>query len=199
MVVHKDGSVSRRGADGRAHEERGQDGEAPEGQSESSVRSDLSDMSDQAPPTALRFAGATFIPAASYDSDVLVFMSGDDKAKASVAMLESMGLAGRWQKEGTFRPHPGLPPGGEGDTEDGPIEVSVQNSGPVGAISEKTGLGYPQMKIAINGEDQLEKSVEDLVERFRKADNCILLLRPPYFPREMVMHVDYLEDEEGPR
>jgi len=75
--------------------------------------------------TTLTFAGASFVPAASDDPGVLVFTSGDEKAQASVAMLESMGLAGKWQKAGS-------------------IEVSVQNSGPKGAetsIRVRTGGG----------------------------------------------------------
>ena len=128
MTVHRDGSVSRKGevaAESRGLEAHGNDAagggkaqgpgsQASEGQSESSDRSDLSDMSDQAPPTAIKFAGATFVPAASDDPDVLVFTSGDEQARASVALLESMGLAGKWQKAGS-------------------VEVSITNHGPAGA------------------------------------------------------------------
>lgn len=41
------------------------------------------------------------------------FISDDDYAKSSVSALESMGLAGKWQKAG-------------------PIEVAINNSGPPG-------------------------------------------------------------------
>jgi len=105
-------------------------------------------------PTAIKFAGATFVPADSDDPDVLVFTSGDAQARASVAMLESMGLADKWQKAGSASPHPGLPPTSppgplsdpergsvsgcrastrEGDTEGGQILVCITNHGPAGA------------------------------------------------------------------
>jgi hypothetical protein len=48
-------------------------------------------------------------------------------------MLESMGLAGKWQKAGNTSPHPGLPPGGEGEREGGQILVCITNHGPEGA------------------------------------------------------------------
>ena len=118
MVVHKDGSVSRKdapAAESRGDEPRGHDeGPAPEGQSipSSSIRRSLGEGGQTI--TTLTFAGAEFVPAASDDPDVLVFTSGDDKAKASVTLLESMGLAGKWQKAGS-------------------MEVSVQNHGIEGA------------------------------------------------------------------
>jgi hypothetical protein len=63
---------------------------------------------------SLRFAGTEFVAAPSSEPDVLCFTSGDEKAKSSVALLESMGIAGRWQKAGG-------------------AEFSVQNNGSVGA------------------------------------------------------------------
>ncbi len=137
MVVHKDGSVSRkdapvatsRGLEAHGNDVAGGDkAQGPESQeseeastSSSSIRRSLGEGGQTI--TTLTFAGANFVPADSDDPDVLVFTSGDEKAKASVAMLESMGLAGRWQKAGS-------------------VEVSVQNHGIEGAdVSVRVRLG----------------------------------------------------------
>lgn len=61
----------------------------------------------------LQFAGATFTASSAADG-ALTFTSGDEAAKSAVAMLESMGLADRWQQAG-------------------PASVNIRNSGPVGA------------------------------------------------------------------
>ena len=67
-------------------------------------------------PTAvtLRFAGATFTPADSDDPAVLTYVSDDETAKSTAQALESMGIAGSWQKAG-------------------PVQVNIKNSGPPGA------------------------------------------------------------------
>ena len=64
-------------------------------------------------PVGLTFAGAQFTLSDSAE-DTLTYVSDEDAAKSSVAALESMGLAGRWQQAG-------------------PIRISIQNSGPEGA------------------------------------------------------------------
>jgi len=66
------------------------------------------------PPSTLRFAGATFTPAESDDTAILIFVSDDEFARSSVQAPEAMGLAGRWQRAGA-------------------CQVSIQNSGPPGA------------------------------------------------------------------
>ena len=71
-----------------------------------------SEPNDQ--PTSLRFAGASFTPAASDDRDVLTFVSDDETAKTTAQALESMGIAGSWQQAG-------------------PVHVNICNSGPPGA------------------------------------------------------------------
>jgi len=63
---------------------------------------------------SLQFAGSTFIPATSDEPDTLLFTSGEEFARASVASLESLGLTGKWQPAGS-------------------LQVSIQNSGPPGA------------------------------------------------------------------
>ena len=73
--------------------------------------------------TALRFGGATFHAISSQEDGTLTFVSDDAAAKASVALLESMGLAGKWQQAGT-------------------VQVCIQNSGPLGAaVSIRLRLG----------------------------------------------------------
>ena len=62
----------------------------------------------------LRFAGATFTPTDSDDSSTLSFVSDDETAKSTAQALESMGIAGSWQKAG-------------------PVQVNIRNSGPPGA------------------------------------------------------------------
>lgn len=64
-------------------------------------------------PAHLSFAGARFT-LQSDDEDTLTYVSDDETAKASVATLESMGLAGSWQQAGQ-------------------IKIAIQNSGPTGA------------------------------------------------------------------
>ena len=94
MTVHKDGSVSKKGASKpRVVKERVQVTETPETQA------------------TLSFAGATYSPAVSNQVGVLAFTSADDHAVSAVKSLESMGLAGRYQKAGN-------------------VEVCIQNSGP---------------------------------------------------------------------
>jgi Family of unknown function (DUF6744) len=61
----------------------------------------------------IRFAGAEFKLTAETDEE-LIFASADEFAVASVASLESMGLADRWQSAGQ-------------------VEVKIHNSGPLGA------------------------------------------------------------------
>jgi hypothetical protein len=61
----------------------------------------------------LRFAGALFTAMGVTDG-VLTFTSGDEPAKSAIKMLESMGLADRWQPAG-------------------PAQVNIRNSGPLGA------------------------------------------------------------------
>jgi hypothetical protein len=65
-------------------------------------------------PTTLRFAGAVFTATSTDEPETLLFVSDDARAKTSAQMLESMGLAGRWQQAG-------------------PAQVAIQNSGPPGA------------------------------------------------------------------
>ena len=75
-----------------------------------------------AQPT-LRFGGATFYALDSQEDGTLTFVSDDPAAKASVALLESMGIAGKWQQAGT-------------------VQVCIQNSGPIGAaVSIRLRLG----------------------------------------------------------
>jgi hypothetical protein len=62
----------------------------------------------------LKFAGATFTPAASDDPSILTFISDDQSAKTTAQALESMGIAGSWQQAG-------------------PVQVNIKNSGPPGA------------------------------------------------------------------
>ena len=64
-------------------------------------------------PVSLSFAGAQFTLDSEID-DTLNYVSDDEAAKSSVAALESMGLAGKWQQAG-------------------PVKVNIQNSGPEGA------------------------------------------------------------------
>jgi len=97
-VVHRDGSV---------------DGALAGGPLEPDIDGDACEASSP-PATGLRFGGAEFQPAASSDPDVLVFISGDEMVIAAVKALESMGVAGKWQKAGG-------------------AEVKIGNSGPVGA------------------------------------------------------------------
>jgi len=66
------------------------------------------------PVPSLQFAGSTFIPATTDEPDTLLFTSGDEFARASVASLENLGLTGKWQPAGS-------------------LQVSIQNSGPPGA------------------------------------------------------------------
>jgi hypothetical protein len=66
-----------------------------------------------ASPSRITFAGAAFVLKDLMD-DVLTYTSDDAAAKNSVAMLESMGLAGKWQQAGS-------------------LKLSIQNSGPPGA------------------------------------------------------------------
>ncbi|MCA9670685.1 MAG: hypothetical protein KC503_34045 [Myxococcales bacterium] len=68
---------------------------------------------DDADQPSLRFAGAIF-KLSSIVEDVQTFVSSDDYAKSSIEALETMGLAGRWQRAGAAR-------------------VRLQNSGPQGA------------------------------------------------------------------
>jgi hypothetical protein len=96
MTVHRDGRVSR-----KDEPKPPSPSMPPPSPTSSAIRS-------------LKFAGAEFLAAASSEPDVLLFTSGDEKAKSTVALLESMGIAGRWQKAGN-------------------AEFNVQNSGPVGA------------------------------------------------------------------
>jgi hypothetical protein len=101
MTVHRDGRVSRR--------------DEPAAVTVSSKPSDPPKPSVTTTAIrSLKFAGAEFVAAASNEPDELLFTSGEEKAKSSVALLESMGIAGRWQKAGS-------------------AEFNVQNSGPVGA------------------------------------------------------------------
>jgi hypothetical protein len=68
---------------------------------------------DNINPSAIGFLGAKFTLRSDTDG-VLTYISDDAAAKSSVAALESMGLAGKWQNVG-------------------PAKISVQNSGPEGA------------------------------------------------------------------
>jgi hypothetical protein len=61
----------------------------------------------------LSFAGANFA-LASADSEIITFVSDDEKARQSVASLSSLGLAGTWQKAGQ-------------------VQFYIENSGPAGA------------------------------------------------------------------
>jgi len=63
---------------------------------------------------SLQFAGTTFTFATSNEPNTLLFTSGDEYARASVASLENLGLTGKWQQAGA-------------------LQVSIQNSGPPGA------------------------------------------------------------------
>jgi hypothetical protein len=63
--------------------------------------------------SCIKFAGAEFVLKDLVDG-VVTYTSDDAAAKSSVAMLESMGLAGKWQTAGAIR-------------------LSIQNSGPPGA------------------------------------------------------------------
>jgi len=96
-VIHKDGTIS---------------GPSSKPKAEKPVR-----PKEQTPtPSALtlRFAGAAFTPADSNDPAVLSFVSDDETAKSTAQALESMGIAGCWQKAG-------------------PVRVNIKNSGPPGA------------------------------------------------------------------
>ena len=71
------------------------------------------DLENAATPASLAFAGARFELNDETD-ETLTYVSDDDAAKSSVAALESMGLAGKWQQAG-------------------PVRINIQNSGPEGA------------------------------------------------------------------
>jgi hypothetical protein len=98
MTVHKDGSVTKKGE------------KAVKGDSAvTPVKQGRSKM----PAATLTFAGAKFNQADSDKPDEMLFTSGDEHAISSVRALESMGLAGKFQRAGS-------------------AEVSIQNSGPEG-------------------------------------------------------------------
>jgi len=101
-VVHKDGTIS------------GPSSAAPKNptSNEPATRPQVQTTAPSA--LTLRFAGATFIPADSDDPSTLSFVSDDETAKSTAQALESMGIAGNWQKAG-------------------PVQVNIQNSGPPGA------------------------------------------------------------------
>jgi hypothetical protein len=81
-------------------------------------------------PIALKFAGAKFTAATSKENSVLLFVSDDAGAKSAAQALEAMGLAGKWQQAGT-------------------CQVSIKNSGPVGAaVSIRVRLGEQPLKSA---------------------------------------------------
>jgi hypothetical protein len=82
--------------------------------SSSTVAPELTPQPTEPEPSGLRFAGTVFTPAPSDEPDVQLFVADGDFARSSVAALESMGLAGTWQKAG-------------------PCQVAIQNSGPPGA------------------------------------------------------------------
>ena len=64
-------------------------------------------------PASITFAGASFTLSEEQD-DTLTYTSDDEAAKSSVSMLESMGLAGKWQQAGA-------------------VKIAIQTSGPPGA------------------------------------------------------------------
>ena len=73
----------------------------------------IEELEATATPASLSFAGARFELNDETDN-TLTYVSDDDSAKSSVAALESMGLAGKWQQAG-------------------PVKINIQNSGPEGA------------------------------------------------------------------
>jgi hypothetical protein len=102
MTVHKDGTVTRKNE--------------PKPKSEARTETPAIDEPTEIPAvSSLTFAGATFIQADCYDVGEMLFTSSDEHAVSSVKALESMGLAGKWQRAGQG------------------VEVSIQNSGPAGA------------------------------------------------------------------
>ncbi|MCP4607039.1 MAG: hypothetical protein GY847_42085 [Proteobacteria bacterium] len=116
-VVHKDGRVSKKGERvpasrssdvnpvGDVNDTRGVDNAiAPENPTMSKTQG-----------SSLTFAGTKFVSGERRSKKELLFTSSDDKAVGAVRSLESMGLAGKWQKTS------------------GDIQVSIQNSGPKGA------------------------------------------------------------------
>jgi hypothetical protein len=74
---------------------------------------DESSPTDKRPQASVRFAGVDFRLLQEADEE-LTFASGEDHAKASLASLDAMGLADRWQSAGS-------------------TEVKIKNSGPPGA------------------------------------------------------------------
>jgi len=85
--------------------------------------------------SSLRFGGAEFQPADSTDPGVMLFTSGDEMVIAAVKALESMGVAGKWQKAGS-------------------AEVMIGNSGPAGADVS--------IQIRVPGEQSLETAASSL-------------------------------------
>ena len=65
-------------------------------------------------PACISFAGAQFTLQDEDDGGTITYVSDDEAAKASVATLESMGLAGSWQQVGQ-------------------VKINIRNSGPAGA------------------------------------------------------------------
>ena len=88
----------------------------PRGKSQEEPRPQVAEEPATNPSSvpSLQFAGSTFIPATTDEPDTLLFTSGDEFARASVASLENLGLTGKWQPAGS-------------------LQVSIQNSGPPGA------------------------------------------------------------------
>jgi hypothetical protein len=74
-----------------------------------------------------RFAGAMFTLKDTTDG-MITYVSDDTAATCSVAMLESIGLAGKWQQAGS-------------------LKLSIQNSGPAGAAVSLRFLVPPDQTI----------------------------------------------------
>jgi hypothetical protein len=119
MVVHRDGTISTpdESFSGSVAGDLPSDKDATP--LSGSVPGDPSTQKDEATgrpvnePSGLVFAGARFT-LTDTDGHALRFVSDDQAAKAIVAQLDAMGLAGTWQQAGT-------------------AELNIQNSGPSGA------------------------------------------------------------------
>lgn len=110
-VVHRDGTT----ITNEEEPERGLEQNSPLGTPSTTAYCEETQPvnNDKVNPSALDFLGAKFTLKSDTDG-ILTYISDDATAKSSVAALESMGLAGKWQNVG-------------------PAKISVQNSGPEGA------------------------------------------------------------------